>query len=274
MLHSVNTYHLIKLVKMQVLLYLLIILNIEIQAFTDFLENLDSFSLDEVQFCQLQIEIEDLWPVEGLHYFSSFSTDSCAPALIVKDFDSLDQSESCHRRIHFVKNHNETYLFLNINNINFSDDTIDFSKLPCILQNQPYFYIASKYGAKIVVDEVQVYSKNVVKVVEYVKIGSVWTLDRNSYVSKNARRSNFYGTDLLVHYSTNPKFGTVIDKDGNLKGFNGEISSELASKFNLTLNLTPLQNFGVKLFNGSFTGTVSQLEENEIDVGTYVNIAK
>ena len=238
-------------------------------GFSEFLESFQSSILEDLHYCALKIEEDEFLPLQGHHYISYSDEALCSPTLIIQSISSISNSvHSCNERNHFIKSPNETFLFLNHLNMALE---FQYSDFPCthLLANQPYFFVATlKSKTKIAIEEVQVYSKTIVMVAEWTYENSNWMMNHSTIQTIQVRRSNFHGTELLVHYSTHKKFGTLVDEtSGNLQGYTGEISALLSKEFNLTLKLTPIENFGVKLANGSYTGSVLALKENQIDVG-------
>lgn len=61
-------------------------------------------------------------------------------------------------------------------------------------------------------------------------------------------------------------------KDKDLKGYSGLLGSLIAQEFNVTYNKTMIKQFGAKLPNGTFTGTVGDIMHNRIDIGKCFNL--
>ena len=59
------------------------------------------------------------------------------------------------------------------------------------------------------------------------------------------RRSNFHGNEVIAHYDDFEKYG-IIDGDGNFIGYHGDIGTLVQQAFNFSLDLHPIQSYGVK----------------------------
>ena len=225
-----------------------------------FLHKIDWFMLEDVQYCQLKYNFDfeesdvliDVDVVEGSHY-TSFGKKVCFPALVIKDVDEILQFNgkctSVNRQ--FIKNPNETYLFLDMKsdgNLNV-EEVIE--KFLCMFEDQPYFYVGTATHSMIIVQEYQLFSKRSVLVSKFVKtFDGLKVLD---FVSFASRRSNFFGTTLRIHY--NP-----------LDEYNNRLGNLVAEKFNLTFDAEPIEIYGVKMRNGTFSGTIGELASFRIDV--------
>ena len=222
-------------------------------------------TLENKLYCQISINFPDLdyasLPIEG-DQFISFNQAACSPALIIKDLQSF-RYEECNQRNHFVKNPQETFLFikskpnedLNIPNMLFQS---------CGMRDQPYFFILSKTEKQLFIEEVQVYAKKIVKVSESNLIKDYWNINESSIVSLHQRRSNFHGTKVSAHFDDWVPYGYL--ENGQFLGYNGKLGTIIVDKLNLTLDLKPVKSYGVKLSNGTFTGTVQDLQYNKIDI--------
>ena len=244
---------------------ILLLLIVDCQGFQLDLQWLNQSILDMLEsklYCQLSIDLPDLdyasLPIEG-DQFISFNQADCSPALVIKDLQSL-RYEECDQRNHFVKNPQETFLFIN------SKPNEDLSILfqSCAMKDQPYFFILSKTEKKLFMEEVQVYAKKIVKVSEFNLILDNWNINESSIISMHQRRSNFHGTKVSAHFDDWVPYGYL--ENGQFLGYNGKLGTMIVDKLNLTLDLKPVKTYGVKLSNGTFTGTVQDLQYNEIDV--------
>ena len=161
--------------------------------------------LEDKIYCQLSIDLSDFdyesLPIEG-YQFISFNQTDCSPALIVKDLQSL-RFEDCNQRNHFVKNPQETFLFINSKPI----EDLNILLQSCVLKNQPYFFILSKIGKQLIIDEVQVYAQKVVKVFELNLVKDHWNINESSIQPLHQRRSNFHGAKVSAHFDNFPPFG-------------------------------------------------------------------
>ena len=218
--------------------------------------------LENKTYCQVSIDLPDLdyasLPIEG-DQFMSFNQADCSAALIIKDLQSL-KFEECNQRNHFVKNPQKTFFF--INSKPYEDLNMWFQS--CLMKAQPYFFILTKIETQFVIEEVQVYAQKIVKVAEFNLIRDYWNINESSIQSLHQRRSNFHGAKVSVHFDNWVPFGYL--KNGQFSGYNGELGTIIVNKLNLTLDLKPIQSYGVKLSNGSFTGTLEDLQFNKIDV--------
>ena len=78
------------------------------------------------------------------------------------------------------------------------------------------------------------------------------------------RRGNFHGVKITAHYDNHPVLGII--EDGHFTGYNGQLATLLSHQLNFTYSLVPLESYGVKLNDGSYTGTAKALQNYEIDV--------
>ena len=218
--------------------------------------------LENKTYCQVSIDLPDLdyasLPIEG-DQFMSFNQADCSAALIIKDLQSL-KFEECNQRNHFVKNPQKTFFF--INSKPYEDLNMLFQS--CLMKAQPYFFILTKIETQFVIEEVQVYAHKIVKVAEFNLIRDYWNINESSIQSLHQRRSNFHGAKVSAQFDNWVPFGYL--KNGQFSGYNGELGTIIVNKLNLTLDLKPIQSYGVKLSNGSFTGTLEDLQFNKIDV--------
>ena len=82
--------------------------------------------------------------------------------MLTVDFKTL----SCDLRYQYIKNPNETLMFLNEPPVDVYEMLTEdfFQTFPCILKNQPYFYIVTKMASMVFVQEVQIYARKIVDV--------------------------------------------------------------------------------------------------------------
>ena len=218
--------------------------------------------LENKTYCQVSIDLPDLdyasLPIEG-DQFMSFNQADCSAALIIKDLQSL-KFEECNQRNHFVKNPQKTFFF--INSKPYEDLNMLFQS--CLMKAQPYFFILTKIETQFVIEEVQVYAQKIVKVAEFNLIRDYWNINESSIQSLHQRRSNFHGAKVSVHFDNWVPYSYL--ENGQFSGYNGELGEIIRKELNLTLDLKPILSYGVKLSNGSFTGTLQDLQYNQIDV--------
>ena len=260
------------MVSLSLLAYVLLhLLNFSESSLFDFFNHLDVNLLDDKDFCEIVTTLphfqDDYW-FDDLPMFVSFRDQTCQPALIIKllrmRIESLD--ESCDQRNNYIKDPNVTYLFVNDEQHNLRDyfDKDLFAKLPCILENQPYFFTMTTIENNLTIDEIQVFSKSIQLVAKYEKIETVWKV-RESMPDIFQRRSNFHGNEVIAHYDDFEKYG-IIDGDGNFIGYHGDIGTLVQQAFNFSLDLHPIQSYGVKRGINEYTGTVNDLYKHEIDI--------
>ena len=111
--------------------------------------------------------------------------------------------------------------------------------------------------------EVQAYCQNVEIVSVFINSANQWLLDESTFQSVEDRRSDFNGETVRIHYDsyTDPDF----------KGYSGHLGSLIAQKFNVSLKGEGIQRYGTKLQNGTYTGTVGAIIQNQIDIGKFTN---
>ena len=235
--------------------------------------SIDFNILEEKNYCEIVIEdseIQDEYWLETVQYnqYISFNEQTCEPALVIRLFDFEVKEDNCSQRATYIKNPNVTFLFIE------NGDRLDFDpmydKFPCMLNNQPYFFMMNSFDNKLQINEVQVYSKSIKPVVQLEKVDQVWIITK-SWPDIYARRSNFQGSEVIAHYDNYVEFG-IIDQDGNFVGYHGDIGALVKQEFNFTLTLEPVQSYGVKIGDNKYTGTVNDLYKNKIDIGMYCKI--
>ena len=245
------------------LLFLLVVscqgLHLDLQWLNEPILNL----LEDKTYCQLSIDLPELdyasLPIEG-HQFISFNQTDCSPSLILKDLKFL-RFEECDHRNNFVKNPRKTFFFIN------SKPYEDLNMLlqSCvIMKHQPYFFVLTKIEKRLIIEEVQVYAQRIVKVSEFHLINDYWNINESSIQSFHQRRSNFHGAKASAHIDDWVPYGYL--ENGQFLGYNGELGTIIVNELNLTLDLEPVKIYGLKLSNGSFTGTMQDLQYNKIDM--------
>ena len=244
--------------KIHLLTYLLVLVTLGYSRQMELLAKMDLSVLEDKDYCAIVIDIEDFpydWYffIEGTNYISTNSSIDCWPILKIKRMLTVDfKTLSCDLRYQYIKNPNETLMFLNEPPVDVYEMLTEdfFQTFPCILKNQPYFYIVTKMASMVFVQEVQIYARKIVDVLQW--------KDSLKVKSINERRCDFEGAKIIAHI-----------EDSNFPSFekyNKELSVLFANHFNFTLHLIASENYGVKLDNGSFTGSIHQLQHNHIDI--------
>ena len=116
-----------------------------------------------------------------------------------------------------------------------------------------------------VVEEVQIYSKTKKQILTASRDSGQWIIDQSSYKDTFARRKDFNGLSIKALFDNIEPFG-YLDEQGRFVGYQGQIGTLIAQKLNLTLEMIPIQSSGIKLENGSFTGSIKALQENTVDI--------
>mgnify|MGYP001360666020 FL=1 len=225
-------------------------------SFEGLFDALDLHMLDDIDFCQIQLDPNlgrELF--ESSHYITFDEKHSCAPTLVVKRLEVNTELFQDHK---FIKDPEKTFLFLN--------DQETIPEPIHVEKYQPYHFVATRYSTEILVQEIQVYVGKVERVVVLNKTNHGWKMDESTFQSVESRRSDFHGITLKAHYESFLKTDGFIDEHGNFLGYNGELATLVSNRFNVTYDLSPLTTFGIKLKNGSFTGTVKELKENNLDL--------
>lgn len=228
-------------------------------GFEGLFDALDLHMLDGIDFCQIKLESNlDIELFESSHYITFDDKHLCSPTLVVKKLEvKTKQPSQDHPR--FIKDPETTFLFLN--------DQETILKPIHVEKYQPYYFVATKYTTEIVIQEVQVYVGKVERVVVLNKTNHGWKMDESTFQSVESRRSDLHGITLKAHYDGGVvKLDGYIDEGGNFLGYNGEIATLVSKRFNVTYDLSPLKTYGIKLKNGSYTGTVKELKENNLDL--------
>ena len=234
----------------------------------NFMSVLDFEILDETDFCEIIVDFHEvdvsLHMINQTYLSGDFS--SCGQSLVVQELEIPTNVHSCDiANSTYIKDPNKSYLFLNENQEQLEASIPDelFNKFPCILPKQPYFFVLTQNKTNSVIDEVQVYTKSIIRFAEGIKMDEeIWTF---TSLDIHQRRKNFKGAIVKAHYDDHPVFG-IIDDNGEFTGYNGELATLLSKELNLSLSLTPLDTYGVKLNNGSFTGTTKALQDFQIDI--------
>ena len=238
----------------------------------DVLEVVDLSVLEQINYCQIKstlLEDFDL-QLSEINYYISFNGVACEPYIEILDFESLfiEEHQDCHVVLQgkFIKNPNVTYLFLTKDQEALSRLSVEqFRTFQCTFKEQPYFFLAISNVSTLTLYEVQVYCQHVEKVAVFIiNTSNNWILDESTFQSVEERRSDFHGESLQIHYD--------YYKDKDLKGYSGLLGSLIAQEFNVTYNKTMIKQFGAKLPNGTFTGTVGDIMHNRIDIGKSFNI--
>ena len=249
-------------------LVLLALIPLSRGSFLDFFRYFDINLLDEKIYCEVVIDTSHFEDIEfdQLPLYVSFNEPTCHPALFVKSL-AMDfiNYQNCEQRSMYIKDPNMTYLFINdqLHDLEkyFNDR---FVQLPCILEDQPYFFIVTRQENNLTIDEIQVFSKSIQSVAKFERAESGW-LQKPSWPDVYLRRSNFQGNEILAHYDDD-KIKGIIDQNGRFTGYHGDIGTMIQKAFNFSLTLHPIQVYGIKTGDNEYTGTVSELYKHKIDV--------
>ena len=132
-----------------------------------FLHHLDLELLDEQQYCQLILNIPDLYMSLGheLQTYVSGESTNCQPKIEMRELQSLDNQLTCHQssKYELIKNPDITFLFWNIKGHNLSEFFSEemFQDLPCKLPQEPYFFVLTQTSHDTYeFEEIQVYIKS------------------------------------------------------------------------------------------------------------------
>ena len=238
-----------------------------------FLQNIDFQLLDETQYCQVIVDIPD-FDISTLSmpnmYVSNQATD-CFPTIEIRELQSLEDEPPCLEspKDLLIKDPETTFLFWNSKGDNLETLLTGtfYHKISCNLPKQPYFFVVTQTSpVSFIIEEIQVYSKSKEQVLIIERLQEQWKVIESSFSPVYTRRDNFHGYTIKACYSNLANWG-FVDPSGNFVGYNGEIGTMVARKLNLTLDLQPFVTWGVKTKNGSYTGAIQKLKENEIDIG-------
>ena len=125
-----------------------------------------------------------------------------------------------------------------------------------IIQNHPYIF-AIKEKSKDIFElyEIQTYSKKIIWI-------STWNAKSKYLISSNEnvlqRKQNFHGATLRVTFSNRDE---VMEK---------ELFSLFQKKFNFTVDSKPFHGYGRILGDGTRTGAIYDIIEDNIDLGKKV----
>ena len=233
-----------------------------------FLNGLDLSLLDEAQYCQIVLNIPDLdvSSLVGLDMYISEQATDCERIIEVRELQSLNDGQLCSQppRDQLIKDPRITFLFWNSKSESL--DTF-YQKSSCSLLHQPYFFVATQTSANtFVIEEIQVYTKRKENVLTIKKQNEEWKVIDSSFSTVYMRRTDFYGFKVKAFYANYLPWG-VVDQSGGFVGYDGDIGTLVAEKLNLTLELKPIEVFGVKTKNGSYTGAIKDLKDNLVDIG-------
>ena len=251
-------------VKMEVVFFLV---QIVLFPFADchILTEIDLTLLEGINYCQLSYEFHeedlDIDDFQGYNYISLMSND-CETTLIIRNIETiLEQDHICFSDHQFIKDHMKTFLFLNYQHQMIMDENI-YDKFSCLAERQPYFFVATINASLLMIEEFQVFLKKRATVAKYIRTPNELIIDDWTIQSIDSRRSDFRGKSLTVYYDE------LTDED--FSGYNGELATILAQHFNFTMNTIAIESYGIKLPNGTFSGTVGKINENKLDVGMLI----
>ena len=245
-------------------------------AFTSeltFLQNLDFQLLDEAQYCQVIVDIPDfdIATLNMPHMYVSKQATDCFPTIEIRDLQSLEDEPACLEspKDLLIKDPETTFLFWNskMENLDTLLTESFYQKMSCSLPKQPYIFVVTQTSpVSFIIEEIQVYSKSKEQVLVIERLQEEWKVIQSSFSPVYTRRNNFHGYTIKACYSNLANWG-FVDPSGNFVGYNGEIGTMVAKQLNLTLDLQPFDTWGVKTKNGSYTGAIQKLKDNEIDIG-------
>lgn len=165
---------------------------------------------------------------------------------------------SNHFRLHYVKNPNETFMYL-VGNKSLLD-------LDLKLFKQPYYFAIANEGDLQELLEVQTYSSLIQKLM-------VWSTSMKQVFkamtsdSMFARRSNFNRARIWTsHEPVMPWFGRNANR--RWIGINGVLLNTVKSHFNFSVRFSRFNDYGF-LKNGTWTGAVKDMMENKMDFAPY-----
>ena len=224
------------------------------------IRDLNLQTLDESHYCEIVFDFPNFEFYGGydlMSNFISFNGQTCEPSFVIQPLNLNLTKQECNQRSTFIKDPNVTFLFINDMNHNLDQYFGDFSTLPCVLPNQPYFFVMNIYENETQVNEVQVFSKLIKVVARDEKMDTFWIEEKN-WPDTYERRLDFQRSKVIAHF-------TDWKENGQLMGYHGELGALIAEAFNLTLELIPLTTYGVKIGENEYTGTVNDLINNNID---------
>ena len=238
----------------------------QIVASLSYIKNLDWKILDENEYCQVVISIEDdaIFDASILenndHFIAFGEAVDCFPTLVIKDFTSVRSDlTTSTSTTSLLKNPNTTFLLWNK-----SDLSPEFL-IELILPHQPYFFVLSQESDNLtIIQEIQVYSKTKRQVLKLFSINEEWIVDPESITDVYERRNDFSGLKVKAFFDGKSQVG----------GYNTDLGTYVSQRLNFSIDWIPIQSFGIKLSNGSFTGSIQDLKENQVDIGmaTYLHL--
>ena len=248
----------------------LLFLGILFKAVNGDFGDFDFSLLDEVEVCQIQQNIQDdnqyAFTVENsdIDHFTSFSnaSEKCKNTLVIRPLEELvsdlhrTSSRQCEDQMHFVKDPFSSLLFTTTENLKLPKEL--FAQWSCLYPLQPYFFVLVDLQSNQTMFEIQVYSQSIEMVWQF--SGAKLTDFRDIY----ERRKHFNGTKLRVHFDNYNPDGYI--QNGQFVGYNADLFGILQQTMNFTVELWPIQIYGVQLPNGTFSGTIHQLLQSETDI--------
>ena len=117
-----------------------------------------------------------------------------------------------------------------------------------------------------IIEEIQVYTKTRRQVLTLTYQGEEWIVDPWSITDVYQRRNDFMGLKIKAFY----------DQKSQVGGYNTELGAYVAERLNFSIEWIPIESFGIKTENGSFTGSIKDLKENNVDIGiaTYLHLSE
>lgn len=223
----------------------------------EMLNDLPQLEHDKFTSLHLDFKIDNdkLW-----HEFVQFSQATCVKV----GFQLMLENDKCSEKVlritnkvneetkyqsnyNFLKNPCLSYLILKENHQNFE------ALLANPIKNQAFIFVIEVTNEVWSLYELQFFSKKRVHL-------STWKNESMKLISKmtiHERRSNFNGLPLRLVKSQRPAYD----------GIEAEIMlMHLKKRFNFTVHQVKFDGYGTHFSNGSWTGAVGQVHDNEIDV--------
>ena len=238
-----------------------------------FLRHLDFKLLDETQYCQLIVNIPDfdVSTLNGLNIYAGNQTIYCSPALELRELQSLDDEQICMEPAKdlLIKDPEVTFLFWYSKEESLDELLTDafYKKVSCNLPKQPYFFVVTQDSVNsFVIEEIQTYTKQREKVLVIEKQQEHWKIKKSSVTSTFKRRNNFHEYKIKAYYANYFPWG-IVDQSGRFAGYDGDIGTYMSEQLNFTLELIPIDVWGTRTKNGSYTGAIKDLKDNSVDIG-------
>ena len=165
----------------------------------------------------------------------------------------MENSECDETKGKFIKNPNLSFVIFDEG---FNESVLDFKALPCMLPEQPYFYVLSVANGTYQLFEILVYSHTVLPIGRSIRSSSDPSEIEYTNTNVYKRRSDFKQTSV-----TCDGFG----KDNKIL-FMSEVYQMFREDFNFDAILENDTLFGQELPNGTWIGSVGKLIAHEHDL--------